>query len=177
MTAADHQESVGMMKERAAGDQRGQSLARIDEVRIDLVRCRLRPHAEQAVLAVEHDLAAGRDVVGHHGRQPDAEVDVPAVVDVLGGAPSHLRTGKRGHLRPPQTITRRWTNIPGVCTDSGSMSPSSTSSLAWTTVSSAAIAITGLKLRADLRYVRLPQRSARCARSSATSPRSGFSNT
>ena len=43
------------------------------------------------------DLAVLRDVIGDQRRQTDPQVDVPAVIDVLGGAPSHLRTGERGH--------------------------------------------------------------------------------
>ena len=86
-----------MMEERAALHQRGETLSGIDQVGIRLIWPGLRSHAEDAVLAVEHDLAALRDVIGDQGRQANAEVDVPASVDVLGGAPSHLRTGERGH--------------------------------------------------------------------------------
>ena len=97
VAATDHEERVGMMEECPALHQRGQALPGIDQVWIGFVRSGFRSHAENAVLAVEHDLAVLRDVIGDQRRQTDPQVDVPAVIDVLGGAPSHLRTGERGH--------------------------------------------------------------------------------
>ncbi len=45
------------------------------------------------------DLAVGRNVIGNQRRQADAEVDVGAVLEILGGAPGDLLAGKRGHGR------------------------------------------------------------------------------
>jgi hypothetical protein len=66
---------------------------------------------------------------------------------------------------------------PGVTTHSGSSVPSGTISCTVAIVVFAAIAITGPKLRAVMRYVRLPQRSPRSALMNATSACSGVSKT
>src|SRR5579883_1513625 len=152
MTAADHQEGIVVMKEHAAGHEGGQALAGIDEILVLLTRLGRGSHAEDAVLAVEHDLAVPRNEIRDHRRQADPEIDVSAVGDVLRGTPCHLAAGQglhRGLLS--HTTTMRSTKMPGVCTHSGSSTPSSTISRTCTMVRSAAIAITGLKLRADLR--------------------------
>src|SRR6202048_880488 len=181
MAAADHQKRVGVMDEAAAGDQRRQVLAGVNHIEVFLARLRLWTHAEDAVLAVEDHLAPRRHKARRQGRNADGEIDISAVRQILRGAPCHLFTrqslmGFGGHARAP-TTTMRSTKMLGVTTASGSISPSSTILSTSTTVKSAAIAITGLKFRADLTYVRLPQRSALLALISATSPFSGFSNT
>ena len=61
------------------------------EVQVDFVGARRRPDAEDAVLAVQHDLAVVRQEVGDQGRQADAEIDIDAVGEVLRGAPRDLR--------------------------------------------------------------------------------------
>src|SRR6185312_1065753 len=178
MAAADHQEGIVVVEEGAAGHQRGQALAGIDQVLVLLAGLRRRPHAEDAVLAMEHDLAVGGDEIRHHGGEADAEIDISAVGNVLRGAPRHLATGQRLHgSLLSHTTTTRSTKMPGVTMHSGSSAPKSTTSRTWTAVMAPAIAMTGLKFRADLRYVRLPQRSARSARHSAMSPLIGCSST
>ena len=62
----------------------------------------------------------------------------------------------------------------GVWIDSPSMPPTATISRTSAMVSVAAVAIIGLKLRAVLRYQRLPRASARSAYTSATSPLIGL---
>src|SRR3546814_11683307 len=114
----------------------------------------------------------GRQVVGNAGRQADAGVHVGALGDVAGHARGHLVAGRAAHASPP-VETRRCTKMPGVTTDSGSSSPSATTPDTWAMVHAAAIAISGPKLRAVLRYTRLPQRSPRCALIRAKSARSG----
>ena len=61
MTAADHQEKVGVVHIAAAGHQCDRLLAGIDQVPIDLVAGGRRPDPEHAVLAMQHDLAIGGD--------------------------------------------------------------------------------------------------------------------
>ena len=48
---------------------------------------------EHAVLALQRHLDAVRDVVRHQRRDADAEIDVEAVLQLLGGARGHLVTG------------------------------------------------------------------------------------
>ena len=61
MAAADHQKRVGVVHIAAAGHQRDRLLAGVDQIPVDLVVARRRPDAEDAVLAVQHDLAIGRE--------------------------------------------------------------------------------------------------------------------
>src|SRR5690606_25189255 len=150
MAAADHGEAVAVGEEAAARKQRDRLLRCVDEVAVLLALRRRRPDAEDAVLAVEDDLAPRRDEVGDERRQADAEIDVAAVGDVLRGAPCDLAAAERLHSGSP-TSTTRSTKMPGVTIASGSRAPSSTVSFTSTTVRSAAIAITGLKFRAAFR--------------------------
>src|SRR5581483_840916 len=60
------------------------------------------------------------------------------------GFPAHVTVGS-----PYGTCSTRLTKMPGVATFSGSSAPSSTMCWLCTMVSAAAVAITGLKLRAD----------------------------
>ena len=59
-------------------------------------------HAEEAVLAVQDDLAVLRQVVGHQRRQADAEVDVGALGDVAGDARGHLVAAESLHGERPR---------------------------------------------------------------------------
>ena len=61
---------------------------------IDLGLGGVRADAEEAVLALEDDLDALGDVVGHQGRHADAEVHVVAVPELLGGALGDLVAGQ-----------------------------------------------------------------------------------
>src|SRR6185437_16420759 len=102
-------EGVIMVKERAAGHQRSEALPGVDQVPVLLAGLGRRPHAENAVLAVEDDLAIGRDEIRDHGGKADAEIDISAVLDVLRGAPRHLAAGQRLHgflpaSRTPSTV-------------------------------------------------------------------------
>ena len=82
VAAAHHRERVGMMEIGGARQHRHRLLAGVDQVRVLFALRRRRPHAEQAVLAVQEDLAALRQEVGDQRRQADAEVDVGAFGDV-----------------------------------------------------------------------------------------------
>ena len=94
MPAAHHGERVRVVEQRGAGHQGDRLLAGVDQLLVLLGRRRLGPHAQNAVLAVEHDLALGRDEVGHQHRLADAEIDHRAVRDVLGDAPGDLVAGQ-----------------------------------------------------------------------------------
>ena len=107
-----------------------------------------RAEAEHAVLALQLHAHAGRDVVRHQRRDADAEIDVEAVAQLLGGAFGHLiagpghqtsslSAGGRGFARLRTvrcsmrfsalgTCMMRWTNTPGVMMWSPSISPGST---------------------------------------------------
>ena len=90
MPAADHGEAgraveIGAVRQFADG-----LLARIDQVGIDLVGVRERPDAKHAVLALQRDMHALRNVVGDQRRDADAEIDVIAVAQFLRGAGRHL---------------------------------------------------------------------------------------
>src|SRR5205085_9737858 len=137
----------------AAGDQRGLVLAGVEHIGVFLARLRLRAHAQNPVLAVEDHLAAFWHIARRQRRNADAEIDVGALGQVLRGAPGHLFAGQRSETRHAcaPTTTTRSTKMLGVTTASGSISPSSTMVSTSTTVNSAAIAITGLKFRADRR--------------------------
>ena len=167
MAAANEAEAVGVVHIGAAGAQRDVLLAGVDQPAIDLVRLGRRTHAQNAVLGLEHDFALLRHVVGDLQGRADAEIDVPALGNVAGkprgdfAARHRLAAGKnllrRVHcfLRhvtlgsPYGTCTTRLTKIPGVAIFSGSSAPSSTMCCVWAIVNGAAVAITGLKLRAD----------------------------
>src|SRR5690606_26738551 len=116
--------------------------------------------------AVQHDFAVGRQIIGYFGGQAYAQIHHTAFRDVLRNTRSHLVSRQSVHFVPPVAITR-WTNSPGVTMVSGSSSPSSTMLSTCATATRAAVAMMGPKLRAVLRYTRLPQRSARKALISA----------
>src|SRR5262249_61658033 len=127
---------------------------------------------EHAVLALQVHVDAVGDVVGDQRRDADAEIDVIAVAQFLGGARCHLFTGP-GHCASPvscdyaagrgrvlrnsmcffavPTSTMRLTKMPGVWMWSGLSSPAGTRCSTSATVIFAAVAIIGLKLRAVLR--------------------------
>ena len=90
MPAADHGEAGGAVEIGAVRQFADGLLARIDQVRIDLVRVRERTDAEHAVLALQRDMHAFGNVVGDQRRDTDAEIDVIAVLQLLRGAGSHL---------------------------------------------------------------------------------------
>src|SRR5688500_15559490 len=153
VAAADHAERVGVVEVRPAGEQRDRLLAGVHQIFVFLARRRLWPDPEDPVLAMQDDLAALGQLVGHHRRQTDAEVDVRTFGNVARNTRRHLLAVELFH----QCFTTRLTKIPGVTMCSGSSSPSSTVSRTCTTEIFAAAAMIGPKLRALLRYVRLPQ--------------------
>src|SRR5699024_4865754 len=118
----------------------------------------------------------GGQVVGHAGGQADAQVHVGALGNIPGHPFGHLFSAQSAHAAPP-VATTRCTKMPGVTMCSGSSAPSSTTSETWAIVVAAAVAMIGPKLRAALRYTRLPQRSPWWALINAKSARIGYSST
>src|SRR5947199_6859144 len=199
MAAAHHAEGIGR-GEIAGGRQFAHRLlAGIDQVGIFLALVRERAHAKHAVLALQHDVHSVRNVVRDQRRNADAEIDVIAVAQFLCRARGHLIAGP-GHqtstpvaagaaalsgrgrvlrnsmrLLAAPTSTMRLTKMPGVWMWSGSIWPAGTRCSTSATVTLAAVAIIGLKLRAVLRYTRFPAVSpfqAWTMARSANSPRS-----
>jgi hypothetical protein len=80
-------------KNAAAGQQRHGLLAGVDEVVVFLALGGRGAHAQDAVLALQDDLDAGRQVVGHQRGHADAEVDVGAVEHVARDALGQLVLG------------------------------------------------------------------------------------
>ena len=80
-----------MVEECGSGLDRHGLLARIDEIPVLGSRGRRFAEAEDAVLGVEDRFASRRLEARDHLRQPNAEIDVSPVGDVLRGAPGDLR--------------------------------------------------------------------------------------
>src|SRR5947207_1921581 len=155
VSAADHAEGVGMVKISPARQKRYRLLPGVDEIFVFFAGCGFRPDTEDAVLAVQNDLAASRQVVGDQGRQADPEVDVRPLRDVAGNPRRDLLFVELLHHAAFRiegaTRTTRLTKMPGVTIDSGSRAPSSTVSRTCTTAHLAALAMIGPKFRALLR--------------------------
>src|SRR3954471_821329 len=175
MAAAHHGEGIGGGEIAGRRQFADGLLAGVDQVGVFLALVRERPHAEHAVLALQHNIHSVRNVVRHQRRNPDAEIDVIAVAQFLCRARGHLiavpwhqtstpvaagaafLSGRGRVLRnsmrflPVPTSTMRCTKMPGVWMWSGSISPAGTSCSTSATVIFAAVAIIGLKLRAVLR--------------------------
>ena len=94
VAAADHRERRRRVEVRRPRQDRHGLLAGVDEVGVDRVLGRVGADAEHAVLGVQDDVDAVRDVVGHQGRQADAEVDVLAVGELGGDARRQLVAGE-----------------------------------------------------------------------------------
>src|SRR5207253_4234173 len=136
----------------AARKQRHRLLAGVDQVFVFFPRCGFGADAENAVLAVQDDLAALGQVIRDQGRQADAEIDVRAFRNIARYARRHLIAIELFHhaafLSDEPILTTRFTKIPGVTIVSGSSAPSCAISRTCTTVQRAALAMMGAKLRA-----------------------------
>src|SRR5262249_39339215 len=92
------QKRIGVMHIAAAGDQGYRLLAGVDQIPVDLVVARSRPDPEDAVLTVQHDLAVGGNGIGNQGWEPDPQIYISAVNEVLRGPPRDLATFQRHRL-------------------------------------------------------------------------------
>src|ERR1700693_540514 len=162
MPAAHHAEGFGAGEIAGRRQFAHRLLAGVDQVGVFLALVRKRAHAEHAVLALHADFDAVGDVVRHQRRDADAEIDVIAVAQFLGGARGHLFAGPghqtslpvaaagacsrlrvlRDSMRflPEPTSIMRFTKMPGVWIWSGSISPASTRCSTSATVILAAVA-------------------------------------
>jgi len=99
MTTADHRETgraveVGRARERGDG-----TLCRVDEVGIEILLRRSRPHTQEAVLGVEEDFGVRSQESGNQVRNPDAEIhDLPRP-ELLSGARGDQRLRFGAHER------------------------------------------------------------------------------
>jgi len=109
MPAPHQRERVGVVEVGRAGGLGDRQLAGVDEVPVDVVALGRRAHPEHAVLGVQGDAAADREVVADHGRQPDAEVDVRAGRDVRGDDPGQLPPVERTGMLDRHAVTTRST--------------------------------------------------------------------
>src|ERR1700742_828296 len=174
MAAAYHAEGIGRREIAGRRQLTHRLLARVDKVGVFLALIGKRSHAEHAVLALQRHVDAVGNVVGNQRRDADAEIDVKAVAQFLGGAGGHLFAGPGHQTSLPvaaaaapvgrgrvlrnsirflavPTSTMRLTKMPGVWMWSGLSSPAGTRCSTSATVIFAAVAIIGLKLRAVFR--------------------------
>ena len=68
------------------------SLPGVDQIGVFLAFIRIRAHSQNAVLALQRHRDVGRHVVWHQRRQPDAEIDVLSVAQLLRDACGELRS-------------------------------------------------------------------------------------
>ena len=150
VAAADHPERGGAGEVGGAGAGGDRLLAGVHQVGVGLAGAGGGADAEQPVLGLQGDRVQ-RQVVGDVGGDADAEVDDGAGRDV------RRRRGRRSvpggscgtaFARPDRTSTS--TNRCGVTMASGSRAPTGTISSTSAITRSAAVAMSGLKLRAVL---------------------------
>ena len=96
MAAADHGEGIRGIENGSAGDRGHGLLAGVDQIRVQLFRRGERPHAQQAVFRLQHDLHPLRDVIGHQGGDAYAKIDIVAVLQFARHAHRYLFAGQ-GH--------------------------------------------------------------------------------
>ena len=90
LAAADHRERL-VATEIGCPVHRGDGLlARVDQIRVDLVFGREGADAQHAVFRLKRHVYAFGNVVAHQRRDTDAEVHVPAVLQLFCCAFGHL---------------------------------------------------------------------------------------
>ena len=102
--SADHGEGIGAGKKASRWQLRDGLLAGVDEVRILVALERERAHPKHAVSrSATARLMPARNIVRHQRRNADAEIDVVAVLELLGGARRHLIAGPSHLSLPPKS--------------------------------------------------------------------------
>src|SRR3546814_10261758 len=76
------------------------------QVRIDLIVIGKGPDAQHPVLGLERDRHPLWNIVRDQRRDADAEIDVIAVAELLGGAGGHLIAGTEEHTSELQSLMR-----------------------------------------------------------------------
>src|SRR5215216_3032375 len=164
VAAPDHGERLGAREVGGADVLRNWELPGVDQLWVDLLGLRGGSGTDHTVLRMQEDLDAVGHVIGYERRKADAEVDhVPRLQvprhpagDVVGDCaqvyppPAWSRNGFSSIPSLTSAFTRQSTYGCGVTTCSGSRVPASTISSASATTMCAAVAISGLKLRAVL---------------------------
>ena len=90
-----------MVEVGTARQERDELFAGIDQILILIRLARCRAHADHAILAMQNNFALAADMVGHHGRHADAEIDVGAIRQVMRDALRHVSPAQAlGYLRP-----------------------------------------------------------------------------
>src|SRR5262249_29565298 len=144
VTAPDHREAGCAVEVRRSRNRRDRTLGGVDEVGVQLVLFRPGADAEEPVLRVQVDLRAGTEVSRNEVGNANAEIhDLPRA-ELLRRACRDEGLGIVRHDASTRWSTYRW----GVAIDSGSSSPTGTTSPASAIVIAAAVAMSGLKLRA-----------------------------
>jgi hypothetical protein len=119
----------------------------IDDVGIDLMVRGRGAHAEQAVFGMDENVVIGRDEARHQRGYADAKVHELARSNVPRRARGDPFSRQSCHNGAPVLINRS-TKMQGVTISVGDSTPTSTIVLTSTTVSAAAVAMAGAKLRA-----------------------------
>src|SRR5262249_32158261 len=84
--AADHGERIGAGEIRSAWHLGHGFFARIDQVSIFLPFDRIRANTEHAVLALQHHMNPGWDIIGDQCRHANTEIDIEAITQLAGNA-------------------------------------------------------------------------------------------
>ena len=92
--AANEAERIGVMHDRRAGVQRDVLPAGIDQMQIFPAGAGQRAVADDAVLGVEDDLLVAEIIIRAQGRDADAEIDDPAVLELHRQPVAHLLPGQ-----------------------------------------------------------------------------------
>jgi len=90
VAAADHPERLRAVKVAGRRQLGNRLLAGIDQIRILFTLEGKRTHAEHAVLALQLYGDPRWDEIRHQGRDPDAEIDIEAVLQLCRSAARHV---------------------------------------------------------------------------------------
>ena len=107
MAAADHGKRFCRGKQGGPRGHGHRLFAGIDQVCIHLFIKWKRPHAQQSVLGLQHDLHAIRDVIGRQGRYTNSQVDVITIVKFLRNALGQLLASQSHNVSPQALRTVR----------------------------------------------------------------------
>ncbi|MND54195.1 hypothetical protein D3C80_452500 [compost metagenome] len=144
MAAANQCERHGAVEGTGSRQRACRCPSGIREIASGKTRIRQGAHADNAVFRLERNVEPGRQVGCDHGGQADPEIDERAGLEFLSNPPRDDLF--LVHSEAPFAISKS-TRTCGVTTASGSMQPTGTISSGSAITISAAMAISGLKLR------------------------------
>src|SRR5690606_8597381 len=169
-----------MIHKMAAASEADSLAPGIDQIKILPGPVNYRARSDNAVFGMDNDFVRSGEIVPHQLGHSNPQIDHCTGKNVLRDAPCHLFPRNRMLLRHFVSflrLTTLWTKTPEVTMLSGSSMPRGTTSSTSTMVVFAAMHMAGPKLRAVMRYCRLPHRSARRALINEKSPVSAGSKT